>query len=164
MVNDSRDRLRQLLREFDDPVHMEHPADFDRDATANRFNSLVTRLEEEFDCECRTDAGIYVQDASHYGQAVVPRKATASGADLFVRISNFGPMAVYGLDRPGVYTDEELDVLCDRADRDRLESALQDFGYTIIPESLLWERYDGRSEWLRRESSPSWFIRFFDWL
>ncbi len=167
MVNDSRDGLRQLLRELDDPVHMEHPADFDRKATANRFDELVARLEVAFDSQCLTDAGIHVQDASHYGQALVPGEATTTGSDLFVRISNFFPLAVFGLARPGVYTDEELFELCDRTDRERVEGALRSSGYIIAPETVLWERYDGRSEWLRRESGsrvPSWFTRFFDYL
>ncbi|MCP5070069.1 MAG: hypothetical protein GY946_26160 [bacterium] len=143
---------------------MERPSDFDSQATEKRFAEMVTRLEHNFRTTCRVDAGVRVQDASHYGQVVVPAEATSSGADLFVRASNFGSMAVYGIEAPGVYLDEERDALLDRADRERIEQALLDSNFRIVPEAVLWERYDGRSKWLHREPQTSWFTRFFDYL
>ena len=164
MVDRAPESLRRLLRDLDDPEHMERPFDFDLRTTEKRFAELVARLQRDFRTTCRVDAGVLVQDALYYGQAVVPAEATNSAADLFVRVSNFGSMAVYGIEAPGAYLGEELDALLDLADRDRIEQALLDGDYRIVPEAVLWERYDGRSEWLHRETRTSWFTRFFDYL
>jgi hypothetical protein len=47
-------------------------------------------------------------------------------------------------------------------------AALEDLGYTIVPEEPLWRPYDGTSRWFERfyskESPPTWWIRFFDYL
>lgn len=164
MVDNSPESLKRLLGDLDDPEHMERASDFDLGATEKRFADMVVRLERDFGTTCRIDAGVVVQDASYYGQVVVPAEATNSGADLFIRVSNFGSTAVLGIEAPGTYLDEEVDALLDGADRDRIERALLDGGYKVVPEAVLWERYDGRSEWLHRETRTSWFTRFFDYL
>jgi hypothetical protein len=151
------------LRALDDPHNLERPADFNADAAARRFTALVEHLERGFGCPCRTDAGPgRIKDASFYGDVIVPADSTASGEDLAIRVSNFGPMAVYGLGRVGDYDG------LDQADQERVETALEDTGYTIVPGRILWQEYDGRSDFWRthvpNERPPTWWVRFFDYL
>jgi hypothetical protein len=163
------DVILQRLRELDDPVNLERPAGFDLEGAEARFSSLRARIERDFDCECRTDAGpIRVQDASYYGDLIVPAASTHTSEQIWIRISNFGELAMYALDRPGSLDPEELRILLDTEDKRRIESALADTGYFLVPEELLWDRYDGRSASLRNaypdERPPTWFIRYFDYL
>ncbi|PWE08751.1 hypothetical protein DD630_19225 [Streptomyces sp. BSE7F] len=68
----SRDRLRTLLRVYDDPRHLEVPRDFDAEATVRRFTRLTEALAGRFGPSCRT--GLF-QDASVHG---CPRRRLAS--------------------------------------------------------------------------------------
>ena len=71
------DALWQRLRELDDPDHLERPADFDRAATAERFETLVERLEQVFCCRCTAEPD--EQDASLCGRVVVPASCETAG-------------------------------------------------------------------------------------
>jgi hypothetical protein len=154
-----------LLRELDDSEHMEAPKGYRHLETRARFDQLVERLEGEFACRCQVDRD--VQDASHHGDIVIPAEGTVRGKQIYVRISNFGNLAVYSPENLGCYTDEEkLQVLPDE-DRHRVESSLTDLGYLNVPEDVLSTRYDGRSDlaaFYPPQDPPSWFIRFFDYL
>jgi hypothetical protein len=46
--------------------------------------------------------------------------------------------------------------------RDRIERALTQADYFVVPNSLLWEPYDGAQERMRR-AGCSRFARFFDY-
>ncbi|GAA3443915.1 hypothetical protein [Planomonospora venezuelensis] len=154
-----------LLRELDDPEHVQFPKGYRHAEARARFERLVTRLETDFACRSTVDRS--VQDASHHGDVVIPGDRTVSGERIYIRISNFGDLAVYSPENLGCYTDaEKSDVLHDE-DRRRVESALTDLGYLNVPEDLLSEPYDGRSalaSYLLPRYPPSWFIRFFDYL
>jgi hypothetical protein len=98
---------------------------------------------------------------------VIPAGSTDTGADIAVRVSNFGNLAVYAIERLGAHTDAEREALMSEGDRDRVETALVGSGYVVLPEDVLWRPYDGSNEALRRfydERHPSWFIRFFDYI
>lgn len=155
---------RWLLNELDDPTHLEFPADYNRNEVERSFNELVGLLEASFGTPCRVDAGVLVQDASFFGQVVVPAAATQSGGELFVRVSNFGKLVVFGLTAPGVHSVDELGLLLSTADREIIEHALAAGGFVEVPEDLLWERYDGTVRWLNEDTRPTWFTRFFDYL
>jgi hypothetical protein len=47
-----------------------------------------------------------------------------------------------------------------------VEGARTEQGYVIVPEDLLYERYDGRSNlatyYYSPQHPPTWFIRFFE--
>lgn len=156
--------LHRLLSELDDGRHIEFPASYDHKDVEWSFTELLGRIEVGFGCECRVDAGTSVQDASHFGQLVVPAPNTQSGDDLFVRVSNFGKLVVFGLTAPGVHSVEELDLLLATADREIVEQALAAGGFLAIPEDLLWETYEGNVRWLTKDSRSTWFTRFFDYL
>ncbi|CAL9471856.1 hypothetical protein GCM10010243_63520 [Streptomyces matensis] len=139
----SRDRLRTLLRVYDDPRHLDVPRDFDAEATVRRFARLTEALEGRFGPSCRTS---FFQDASVHGAVRVPAEATGHGKALWVELSNFGRFVTAGTgdawDAPGAATDLPaecvtwLDAVCTAA------------GCTFVPLDLLLEPYDG--------PSPTW--------
>ncbi|WP_199208597.1 hypothetical protein [Streptomyces sp. I4(2020)] len=69
-----------LLRQLDDPQHMEFPRDYDHDATRARFEQLAARLDARFQCTCTVDR--QVQDASHHGTVVIPATAADSAEHI----------------------------------------------------------------------------------
>lgn len=158
------EQLWDLLRSLDDPEHLEFPADYDPDATRHRFDQLVSRLDSAFSCACEADR--YVQDASHHGRIDIPAAATATGSRLVIIVSNFGNLAVVAIDNPGVWDSEDFTGLLHPHDAERVYAALDDLGYTIVPEEPLWKPYDGNASLQRyhREHPPTWWIRFFDYL
>ncbi|WP_128376653.1 hypothetical protein [Streptomyces cavernae] len=135
------DRIRALLREFDDPQHLERPADFDLETSRNCFARLVSALEERFGPSCSSGLG---QDASFYGVSEVRANTTGLGRPLRVTMSNFGSYfvtarMVAGEEVPSGeagLTEEFvtwLDGVCTAA------------GCTFVPYELLREPYDGPS-------------------
>jgi hypothetical protein len=110
---------------------------------------------------------VLIQDASFYGDVFIPAEATQTGEELAIRISNFGPMAVYSIQRPGAFDSSEMAGLLDATDRDRIEQALTETGHLIVQEELLWREYDGRCNFWRtpfpNERPRTWWDRFFDW-
>ena len=159
----------QRLRELDDPDSIERPADLDEQRLHSRFTALVHAVSVAFQCECPVDAGFpLVQDATFYGTIRVPGEATRSGAQIVMRVSNFGSLATYDLELFGAYSSEERHQLMDPADVARAERALTETGHEIIPIDILWNTYDGASDYWKRcfpdETPPTWFIRFFDWV
>ncbi len=61
--------------------------------------------------------------------------------------------------------DEEAAQLLHPDDATRIRRALDDLGYTLIPEEPLWRRYDGT--WDPDTFAPSdatWWVRYFDYL
>ena len=156
------DALWRRLRELDDPDHLERPADFDRAATAERFEMLVERLERVFRCRCTADPD--EQDASFWGTVRVPAEATRTGAQLVVCVSNFGSLVTVSVENPGAYDAEETAVLLDPEDEARVEGALDHLGYVVVPEQELWRDYDGPSEFIVGAGhGGTWWTRFFDW-
>lgn len=135
------DRIRALLREHDDPRHLERPAGFDLRAAADCWAGLVSAFEDRFGPSCSSGLG---QDASFYGVLDVPADATGLGVPLRATMSNFGGcfvtarvVAGEGSPSDGADLPEELvtwlDGLC---------TAL---GCTFVPAELLREPYDGPS-------------------
>jgi hypothetical protein len=107
-----------LLRNLDDPAHLETPDGYDPDETTERFEQLVARLEAQFACQCQVDR--YVQDASHHGEIIIPADHTSSGQHIHIRISHFGNLAVYSPGNLGSYTDCEKHDLLPSEDRHRI--------------------------------------------
>ncbi|MEU6847380.1 hypothetical protein ABZ930_36480 [Streptomyces sp. NPDC046716] len=68
--------LLALLRELDDPQWLEWPHNYNRDASAARFDALMARLEDDFATRC---TGEEDQDSSQFGRIVVPARATVCG-------------------------------------------------------------------------------------
>lgn len=154
-----------LLRELDDPDHMEFPRGYDRTATRTRFDQLAARLDQHFHCTCSVDRG--VQDASHHGTIRIPATATASGDHITITVSNFGDLVAVTLGNPGSYDQGEENLLFEAADRHRIDGELEALRYVPISEHLLWTRYDGASNlaaYYPPEHPPTWWIRFFDYL
>jgi hypothetical protein len=160
----------ELLRRLDDPRFTERPKGFDERAAATRFKELLARLNQTFNCEVASESWPDIQDASYYGQAKIPTGSTETGADIAVRVSNFGNLAVYALELLGAYDDAERELLMSERDRDRVETALADCGYVALPEDILWEPYDGANQGLLDHHAragyeqPTWFLRYFGFL
>lgn len=89
-----------------------------------------------------------MQDASFLGQIVVPAAATAKGVAVFVRVSNFGGLALLGAEGPGRYDDAETLDLIAAGDRESVLTALVALDYVPLLEDVL----------------GTWFARFFDYL
>lgn len=156
-----------LLRRLDEPAHLEHPASFDNAIEQRRFRRLVEDLERRFGCVCEVEAGRQIQDASFLGQLLIPPSATAGRVQIFVRVSNFGGLALFGADGPGIWDDAETLELIAGADRDAVLEALTALDYVPLLEDVLSAAYDGASDALRaayRSHPPTWFIRYFDYL
>ncbi|SIQ85196.1 hypothetical protein [Micromonospora avicenniae] len=150
----------QLLRDCDDPDHLEFPADYRQDRANARFNQLAGGLDAAFGGRCLIDRG---QDASFHGRIDIPIVASATGRQLTVVISNFGDLAVLAVDNPGVWDDAETAELLHPVDANRIHRALDELGYTLIREDPLWEPYDGTVMYLR-EHAAKWWERYFDYL
>ena len=135
------DRLWDLLRSLDDPKHLETPADFNFDETKNRFRQLVDRLNTAFSCAREADGSL--QDTTYFNRVEIPAAVTATERPLWVVVSNFGGLAVVVADNSYALTQEEFTELLHPDDAQRIYTALDDLGYTVVPEEPLWEDYDG---------------------
>ncbi|MFI8448009.1 hypothetical protein [Streptomyces erythrochromogenes] len=63
-----------------------------------------------------------------------------------MRLSNYGCLAVVTTPAPDSHDDlahAVRDGALSEADRSRIEAALSDLGYTLVPQRLLHRRYDG---------------------
>jgi hypothetical protein len=153
----------QMLHGLDESQTLEVPDGYDFGRERDRFNRLAQHLDTAFSCVCRVDRD--VQDASLHGRIEIPASATLTGHPLVVNISNFGGLAVLAVDNPGIWTDAETATLLHPADAHRVETALAGLGYTLIPEELLWQPYDGASDPARfGRSEVTWWNRYFDYL
>ncbi len=134
------DQVRALLLAYDDPQHLERPADFDLDTSRECFARLVSALEKRFG----PSHSALAQDASFYGVIDVPANATGLGRPLHVVMSNFGSYFVTvdvvngeGVPHGEASRTEEFvtwfDGVCAAA------------GCTFVPDELLREPYDGPS-------------------
>ncbi|MGC9382839.1 hypothetical protein [Streptomyces sp. MH13] len=157
----SPDRIRELLRELDDPAHLELPEHYDVPAARQRFARLAEALEERFGPSVTVGGA---QDASFFGYVSVPAPATETDRPLWVLMSNFGPFVTTGTGRGwGVPGCEEglgeafvtwLDELC------------TELGCVYVPVELLLEPYDGPSsledEEIPEEVLAAWAAEFGD--
>lgn len=165
-MDDGQTEAWQLLRLLDDPDHLEFPAEFDYDRANSRASNLCHHLGADFGCDVYLLTGTGVQDATFRADIGIPPEATATGKRLWVRISNHGPLAIYGIGTVrSPNRDADIAAELHPDDRTRLEKALIEHGYTLFPNDLLEEPYDGLNEqWRRRMNPPfTWFARYFDY-
>jgi hypothetical protein len=157
------EQMWSLLRELDDPDHLETPAGYDFEATRARFERLVQGLDVVFDC--RSDADRSVQDASLHARVVVPAEATVTGERVVVCVSNFGSLATVSLENPGAYDTAELETLLATQDAARVCRVLDDLDYVVVPEWDLWQTYDGAAPLdVITGGRATWWVRFFDYI
>ncbi|MFE3199943.1 hypothetical protein [Embleya sp. NPDC059237] len=153
-----------LLRALDDPDHLTAPADYDPDAARERFDRLVARLDADFDCRCPVEGEAGA--ASRHGAIVVPASALSGTGRIIVVVSNFGDLAVIGVDAPDEHPVGAAPAYVGPEETERVAAALDDLGYTVVPEDLLRTTYDGASRLADHytvEDAPTWWIRFFDY-
>ena len=158
----------RLLGIVDDAKAVERPPGFDRASVAERFEVLVLDLNGSFNCTCLVDAFPSVQDASFYGDVIVPTEATESGGQIMIRISNFGFLAVYDIEGLWAHSREESHVLMNLSDRNRVEDALLKSGHVAVPSDLLEAPYDGPNDFgetnVPNARPPSWSVRCFGYV
>lgn len=180
----SPDRLRELLRELDDPdpKHLEVPRDYDVPAARQRFHQLAGALKRRFGPSVSAGMG---QDASFLGVFEVPTEATGTDRALRVLISNFGPFVTAGtgggLRLPG----------CEEGLGDEfvtwLDEVCTELGCVYVPVELVKEPYDGptlqedeeaeavlaalaaesgdeEEEEEEDDLPPTWLDRYFDYM
>ncbi|MFF7530879.1 hypothetical protein ACIP6Q_06140 [Streptomyces bobili] len=161
-MTESEADLLALLRGLDDPEWLEWPRDYNRSETAVLLGRLVARLEGDFAARCLAEQD--TQDSSEYGRVVVPTEATVCGTRIVVCVSKFGSLALVCADNPGAFLGTEearAEGELDAADLARVNRALVDLGYLVVPEELLERDYDGPVRLPSHVQRPSWWHRFF---
>lgn len=153
--------LLALLRELDDPEWLEWPRSYDWRAAADRLAHVKARLEADFAASCTAEE---TQDSSEYGRVVVPAEATRGTDRIVVCVSKFGSLAVICAENPGAFLgthDALAEGALDSVDLAKVEKALAELDYTVVPEELLESDYDGPSRLPWHVRRPSWTARFF---
>ncbi|UQI49747.1 hypothetical protein M1P56_35120 (plasmid) [Streptomyces sp. HU2014] len=148
--------LLALLRDLDDPEWLEWPPDYDRGRTTALFDKLVARLDGDFATRCTAERD--TQDSSEYGRVAVPAEATVCGTRIVICVSKFGPLPLVCAENPGAFlgTEEaQAEGELDAADLARVDRALADLGYAVLPEELLECEYDGPSRLPSHAQPPS---------
>ncbi|MCX4689605.1 hypothetical protein OG401_35840 [Kitasatospora purpeofusca] len=161
-MTESEADLLALMRELDDPGWLERLQDYNRDETAARFATLAARLDGDFATCCTTDPD--TQDSSEFGRVTVPAEATVCGTRIVISVSKFGSLALVCADNPGAFfgtDDARAEGELDGADLAKVERALAELGYVVVPEELLETDYDGPSRLPSFVQRPSWWNRFF---
>ncbi|MER8030492.1 hypothetical protein ABTZ78_16185 [Streptomyces bauhiniae] len=172
-------RILDLLHSLDrlpGPDHGEFPDGFDYEEAEARATTLSERLSGDFGGPCSLDV---TQDAGYYFAVGVPTALTEAGVPLGIRLSNYGRLAAVTTPRPDSHADLDdavADGALSAADRRRVESALAELGYLIVPLRLLHLRYDGVT-WLADDvpgasvlsygphaGEATWWTRFFEYL
>lgn len=157
------DRLRELLRELDDPdpKHLELPRGYDVQAARRRFQRLADALKRRFGPSVSAGMG---QDASFLGVYSVPAEATGTDLPLQVAISNFGPFVTAG-------AGSSLSWLgCEEGLSDEfvtwLDELCTELGCVYVPVELVLEPYDGPN--LQEDElyvlPPTWLDRYFAYM
>ncbi|MGW6951756.1 hypothetical protein [Streptomyces xanthophaeus] len=166
--------LFHALDQLPGPDHLECPGGFDYGLAQSRATGLMYRLNEDIGQPC--DLG-GTQDASYYWSIGIPAEVTEAGVPLGIRLSNYGNLAVVTTPRPDSHDDlvhAVRDGALSEADRGRIEAALTDLGYTLVPQRLLHQRYNGVT-WLAdtdvslrsygtHQGHGTWWTRFFEHL
>ncbi len=139
---------------------MEFPDGFDYHRDKERATALVERLERDFGCSCSLGG---MQDAASTFTVSVPSEGTEAGSRIMVWLSNFGDLA--SIAPPSAFPDRGINgdaqAGISDADRVRLEGALSDLGYVLVPQRPLRQPYDGIHTGWVWVGEPNWFVRFF---
>ncbi|MEV6679540.1 hypothetical protein AB0N09_22185 [Streptomyces erythrochromogenes] len=165
--------LFHTLDRLPGPDHLEFPDGFDHASAASRATRLSDRLGEDVGQPCDLAEA---QDAGYCFSIGVPGEATEAGVPLGVRLSNYGCLAVVTTPAPDSHDDlahAVRDGALSGADRSRIEAALSDLGYTLVPQRLLHQRYDGVTRltdedtfiaYPAHQDRATWWTRFFEHL
>jgi len=157
------DRLPALgvLRAADSSARVSYyPPTFDSDAVASQFDQLAERIQSVFHCSC--DRSPQPQDSALHDLLGLPTEATGASDTTWILVSNFTPLAMYHVGQVRLEAPPDMRSLLRREVIDQIEAVLSDSGYTTVPNSVLWETYDGVHEGIRR-INYTWFKRFFDY-
>jgi hypothetical protein len=138
----------KLLRQHDDPIRWERPPGFDAGVAAERFARFVEDLSARLSVAVRSEAGVFVQDASFHSQAFLP---LPGGPPAQIRFSNFGDMA-------SVSEDERVPEPTMAA----VVELLARHGYVYVPAEVLDQPYTGNNAGVT--GIKTWWIRYFDWV
>jgi hypothetical protein len=134
------DAYLAYLRLQDDPLRWEAPRMFNRCAELRRFSRFVLDLEERLDRKLDHAIGGRVDEAAIHGEVFFEGAA--------IRFSNFGRMiAIIDGERMGSAARRLVAALADR------------HGYTMIPEALLLQPYNGKNPLV--SGKETWGSRFF---
>lgn len=139
---------------------MEFPDGFDYQRAERRAAVLAERLERDFGSLCPVDG---MQDAAAYFTVSVPSEVTEAGWPVRVWLSNYGDLA--SISPPSGFPDRVSNAAAEGtvsgADRLRLEAALSDLEYVLVPHRPLKRAYDGiHTDW-QWVGEPNWWVRYF---
>lgn len=158
-----------MLRALDaQPGDCDVPRDFDVSATQARFDLLGELLSEAYGHPLGGGTGPE-QDTALFGTVSIPAELTRTRTKrtriplpLDVSVSNFGGLATCG---PGYVAGVPSPARAPihPQDRNRIEPALEELAYLVVPIEVLSTPYDGRLDWVRA-NDYDWYTRFFSWL
>ncbi|MFF1414769.1 hypothetical protein ACFVX6_34235 [Streptomyces sp. NPDC058289] len=168
-------QLVEILRSLDRvpcSSDLETPDGFDFEAARAGAVQLQNRLSK--DLEFPWELSDENQDASYYFAVHVQNWLPA----LAIRLSNYGKLAVVTTPNPDSHRDLDhavRDGAVTAQQREAIETALIDLGYTAVPLPLLRRRYDGVT-WLADLNAEdhsfitypadaehvSWWTRYFE--
>ena len=138
----------QLLKEYDDPQHSEHPAGFDYAAAEARFSMMAEEILSAFPGS-RFETGAEIQDASFHGQIFV----ASAGRFALIRTSNFGGFVTFFGDDDNCLSTDAME---------KLLGTFAKHGYKFIPTEALSTPYDNAC--LGVSGFRDWGDRYFEWI
>jgi hypothetical protein len=157
----SGDAALEVFHQFDEP-RFESPEGFDRWGEIQNLKAFARDLEEAllYTCEVRTDDS---EDMSFLGDVRLPGAAARfDREDIFIRVSNFGRLALIGVTNAGIYDDGETTERIDPFDLRTIVEVLERFGYRPLMEDVLEEPYDGvMPESITWRRCTTWYCRYF---
>ncbi len=145
--------VRQLLERYDEPGSYEFHSEFDYPEMEARAGEVARRLEAS-GARLTFEGALYNQDAS-FSIAILLHDYERAEDRLThcptLRFSNFGNLV-------SITWSERLPV----PDLESIVQALEDCGFTFVPEKALSGPYDGVMT--DRKLFDSWWTRYFDWI
>jgi len=148
---------KEILLRFDEIGSYEAPRQFDYRTLVKRVHQLSSDLKERFGCAFKIDD--QVQDASFYCDLIIPLELVLNPKPYIgysIRISNFGSLATINFHEK-YPTEIKMGII----------ELLEKNSFLFLDAHEIDVDYDGNFEEFKiisPDSTPSWYVRYFDYL